>query len=120
MTKQSKGFSAVAGVIIILIIGIGVAVGYYFYDQNTEVKMENSNMTGNQNQNTNTSMPANSKICEQDTDCELRFGCTDYGCYHKDSPEPVENCEKTINPEVAEGKTCVCAEKECTLVENNQ
>jgi len=119
-TKQEKGFSALIGVIIVVILGLGAAVGYYFYDQSTEVDTENSNMAKVENTNitanTNTVLPVNTKTCDYDTDCEVRVGCSLVDCYNVDAEEVDNDCVNFVDPDL-DNKSCVCAEKECAVVE---
>ncbi|MFH1598066.1 MAG: PsbP-related protein [Patescibacteria group bacterium] len=115
----TKGFNAVIGVIVVLVLGIGVAVSYYVYYQSTEVEVNTVDTNTTVNQNTNTSLPAGTKTCKHNFDCEVKYDCEQYDCYHKDAP-PEFKCDPTlVDVPSSSNYYCVCAEKECALVEED-
>ena len=118
VNKNNKSIIALVIIVIVTILGFSV---YYYFSRATEDTNENintnTNSVANQNQNVNASLPAGTKTCDYDTDCKVKYDCEEVDCYHIDSA-PEYKCDPTLMdiPDLS-NYSCVCAERECTLVE---
>ena len=121
--KNNKSIIIIIIIIVVVVLALVFGVYFYFFraDETNENVNTNTNTVANQNQNINqninASLPAFSKTCDYDIDCELRIGCTEADCYNVAAAEVLYDCDKTLNPIVTDSLSCVCAEKECTVVE---
>ncbi|MFH1598065.1 MAG: hypothetical protein ABIB97_03255 [Patescibacteria group bacterium] len=123
-SKNNKSIIIIVIVVVVLALGFGVYFYFFRADETNENANTNTNTVANQNQNinqnVNASLPAFTKTCDYDTDCELRLGCTEADCYNVAAAEVLYDCDKTLNPIVTDNLSCVCAEKECTVSEEEE